>query len=289
MPDETNPLVSIVIINWNGKEITDVCLESIKENTKYPNYELIVVDNGSTDGSVEFIQERFPEVKIIENSQNLGTAKASNQGISAGSGQYFLVSDNDIEVEPGWLTKLVNLVEQSPDIGIVSPRFINPDGSIQDAGGYVTDAGIGRRITQDYKEPREVECTGVTYLIKKAVIDKIGMLDEGYFPTYFEQTDFSFRARRAGFKVYVNPQVNVIHKMNISQKEDSYKYLIKNKNRIRFMIINFPVSRLLKSCGWEILRLLKNIVYLRAHLLIKAHIINLMDLNDLMKKRRGSR
>lgn len=280
-----NPLVSIVILNWNGRKLLKNCLTSIKENTSYPNYEIIVVDNGSTDGSQTFIKESYPNINLIENKKNLGFSKANNQGIIAAGGDFIFLLNNDTQVTKNWLTNLIEVAESDSKIGIVGCKMIFPNGEVQHAGGYITNAGIGRHYSNG--EEGEVEyVTGASMLIKREVIDKIGLLDEKFTPIYFEDTDLCFRARKAGFKVVYTPKSSIMHYEAATTKQKKWMYFVMNRNRIRFMLLNFSKIRLLKAIPWEILRILKNIFKLRIHLLIKAYCVNLIDINEILKKRK---
>lgn len=284
--------LSIIVVNWNKKNYLRKCLKSINEKTIYPNYEIIVVDNGSKDGSVAMIKNEFPEVKLIANKKNMGFAKANNQGITYAintESNYLFLLNNDTEIiDKNWLNELINFSKSDEKIGVVGCKLIYPNGDIQFAGAYVNSAGIGKHITSDIKNPVKVDyVTGAAMLIKKIVINDIGLLDEGYFPIYFEETDFCYRARKAGYKIMVNPSVKIRHFESATMKEDPGTYYILNKNRVRFMLFNFSKMQLLKAIPWEILRFIKNIFKLKTHLLLKAYTTNIKNLKEILEKRKG--
>lgn len=281
-------LVSVVVLNWNGGELLKKCLESLQKNTEYPDYEVIVVDNGSEDGSQELVRKDFPDIRLIENEKNLGFAKGNNRGIKAGEGEYIFLLNNDTEVTKGWLTELVKVAASDPAIGIVGCRLEYPDGEVQHAGGYVTSAGIAKHYTSGGQ--REVEyVTGAALLIKKGVIEEIGYLDEKFSPFYFEEMDWCFRAKKSGYKIIYSPNAEIVHHESFSMKKraNNFVYFVKNKNRIRLMLIHFSKTKLFKGAFWEILRLFKSVFKLRTHLLIKAYIVNLDDIREILEKRRA--
>ncbi len=279
--------VSIVVLNWNGRELLERCLSSLKKNTRYTDYEVILVDNGSEDGSQTLVRKNFPDIKLIENEKNLGFSRGVNKGLKIAKGEYLFLLNNDTEVTEGWLSELVKVARSDPSIGIVGCKLIFPDGTVQHAGGYMTSAGIAKHYTSGVQ--REVEfVTGGALLIKREVIKKIGFLDEKFSPFYFEDIDWCFRAKKNGYKVIYSPNIKIIHHESLSmkQKSDNFVYFVKNKNRVRFMLKHFSKVRLIEGVLWEILRFFKSIFKLRTVLLIKAYIENLKDIQKIIKKRR---
>jgi len=145
--------VSVIILNWNGKHHLERCLSSVLEQT-YSNFEVILVDNGSTDGSVEFVRGRFPEVRIIWNEENLGFAAGNNAAIIATRGDYVATLNNDTQVDPHWLSELVNAAETTPKVGMCAskmlflhqPDMINSTRISVDKAGIAWDRRGGERI-----------------------------------------------------------------------------------------------------------------------------------------------
>ncbi|MFH1587671.1 MAG: glycosyltransferase family 2 protein [Candidatus Diapherotrites archaeon] len=282
-------LVSIIILNWNGMDFTRKCLESIGRNTFYSPYEIIVVDNGSSDGSVEFLRQKRKEgkIKLIENSSNMGFAGGNNQGIDASKGSYIFLLNNDTTVNGHWLASLVRVMDAYEKAGIVGCRLVYPNGKLQHAGAKIDDAGIARNLPEGGE--REVEyVTGAALMIKREVIDKIGKLDEGFNPIYFEEVDWCYRAWRAGFSVIYTPDTTIVHhEGEATQKKQTkaWNYFVMNKNRIRFMLLNFSGDRLISALPYEILRVLKSIVLLRIQHLLKAYWINFKNRKEIREKR----
>jgi GT2 family glycosyltransferase len=217
------PRVTIVILNWNGWEVTSDCLNSLKQ-ISYPNYNIVIVDNGSTDCSIERLSAAFPDVELIKNERNLGFAGGNNVGIRYAlkrGAQYILLLNNDTVVSSSFLASMIRVAEQNPKIGILNPKiyYLDPPGRIWYAGGQFSlwkgfAHHIGQRKRDDarYANTREVSfITGCAFLIKAEVIAQIGLLDERFFMVC-EDTDWSLRSLKAGFKaVYVADAV-VLHR-----------------------------------------------------------------------------
>ncbi|WP_440953190.1 glycosyltransferase family 2 protein [Methanococcoides sp. FTZ1] len=236
-----HPKVSIIILNWNGKEDTVECLESLKHIT-YPYYEILLADNGSTDGSVEYFKGTYPEVEIIENGENLGFAEGNNVAIRYAlekGTDYILLLNNDTVVDPGFLEELVKVSESDSKIAIVGPKVYMYDepnkityigGSINLHSGnmkypYLNQLDVGqfnKEIELDY-------ISGCSLLIKKTAIDNVGILDPNFF-LYQEDVDLCLRAKKKGYKVICVPNSKIWHKVSASVKTSciSYYYGMRN-------------------------------------------------------------
>lgn len=226
--------LSIIIVSFNTKEILKKCLQSLEENG-LKGQEIIVVDNASTDGSQEMIKKEFPRIKLVCNSENIGFAKANNQGIKEAMGKDILLLNSDIEVKEGSINKLYTFAEKHQEAGVVGARLLNPDGSLQPSVyhlptifGAVKEFWFGQKgVFQKYAplgdKPIEVEAvTGAAMLIPRKIIDQVGLLDERYF-MYFEDLDYCRRVKRAGLKVFYLPQAEIIHLHGASGKKISEK------------------------------------------------------------------
>ncbi len=239
------PRTAIVILNWNGLSDTLDCLASL-EHLDYPDYEVVVVDNGSTDGSVEAIRQRFPNVTIIENGENLGFTGGNNVGLRhalpRGAG-YALLLNNDTQVAPDFLRHMVEAAEADPGIGIVGPTIYyhqQPD-HIWSAGGAIDrPRGQTRMIGLDEPDvgqygtaPREVDfVTGCALLVRKSVLEQVGLLDEQFF-AYYEEVEWSARARRAGYCIVSVPKARVWHKISPQTRSDSpLVHYLMTRNRL---------------------------------------------------------
>ncbi len=219
------PLVYIIIVNWNGIKDTIECLESLK-TIKYTNYKVVLVDNGSKNNEGGKIKEQFPEIILIKNSTNTGFVVANNQGIKKAlvdKADYVLLLNNDTVVSNNFLNVLVELAEKDKKIGVVTPKILYyKSDKIWSMGGYVSKVtGISRMIGKgklsqyfiDYIEPEFA--TGCAFLVKTKILKKVGLLDHIYF-AYYEDVDWSFRIRKAGYKIVTNPNSIIYHKKSAS-------------------------------------------------------------------------
>lgn len=222
------PKVAIIVLAWNGKALTLSCLSSLAK-LDYENTTIILVDNASTDGTVEAVRESFGEsIRIIENIANLGFSRGNNVGIEAAlkdGADYILLLNNDTIVDEKLATHLVDAMLRHPGVGIAGPKIYYhgaPD-VIWSAGGEVslwrrsaTHRGIRERDLGQYDDTREVDyVTGCALMAARDVFARIGMLDPS-FKAYFEDTDFCMRARHAGYRILYIPQGKVWHKISQS-------------------------------------------------------------------------
>jgi GT2 family glycosyltransferase len=220
------PKVSIIILNWNGYDDTKECLGSVGQ-IDYPDYDVIVVDNGSKDGSVEKLEKGFPSVFFIKNPVNLGFTGGNNVGMREAlkaDPDYILLLNNDTTVDRSMLSELVKAAESDENIGIAGPKiYFYSDPQVIWSAGTRRDIfmrskhiGYGEKDAGQYSEVKDVaEVTGCAMLIRRRVIEKIGMLNEDYFRTG-EDTEFCLRARRAGFRIVFAPGSRMWHKVSMS-------------------------------------------------------------------------
>lgn len=239
------PLVSIVSINYDQPEVTCEMLESLRKVT-YPNFETLIVDNGSPTKSPDIIRENYPEVQLIISEKNLGFAGGNNIALKQAKGDYVLLLNNDTEVRPDFLDSLVDLIESDEKIGIVSSKilYFYEDNVIQYAGtspinpitsrgrhygNKEIDNGQFNEVTETYYPH------GACMMIRKNVLDELGLLYEGYF-LYYEEYDFTERVRQAGYKIYFQPNSSIRHKESISTgKNSTLKTYYMNRNRLLFL------------------------------------------------------
>lgn len=228
--------VYVIVLNWNGKDDTLECLRSLR-STNYDNYQIVLVDNGSEDDSVKAVRESFPEVEIVETGKNLGFAGGNNVGMKYAAqkgADYVFLINNDTTVDPNYLTELVAVGDSDANIGLIGSKIYyhsEPD-TIWFAGGKTNwlknkgeHIGLNEKDHRQYETQKEVDyLTGCSLLIKKEVIDKIGVLEEDYF-LYYEDTDFSMRARNAGYKIVYAPKSIIYHKVSRSTKPGSANYI----------------------------------------------------------------
>lgn len=293
------PLVSVIVPNWNGESLLRECLESLGK-LKYPNYEIIVVDNGSTDNSIELIKKSFRETKIIVNPTNLGFAGACNVGIKVAKGDIIALFNNDAFPEPNWLSKLVSTLLEEEKIAIAGgPIFYaQPNEILWSAGmridgitGTTWRVGHSKRLSQVSGVNDLDYLSGCAIIFKKNVIDEIGVFDETFF-LYGEEVDWTFRAIRFGYKFKFNRSASVWHKASFTRRKTpskGYYYFI--RSRFRNYFINYPLRYLITSLFFQI------VIYPVAEVLIfktpsnyilarfEAFAWNLAHLGETMKKR----
>jgi len=243
----SEPLVYIVILNWNGKKDTLECLSSLKK-LHYPNYRICLVDNASTDDSVEVFRATFSNIEIIENCVNLRFAEGNNVGISYAlehGGDYVLLLNNDTKVDEEFLQEMVMFSESNSTIGMVGPKIYHYDqlnviwsagGEISFWKGKIAHRGLRQRNSKNFNEIVEVDyLTGCALLVKKEVIEKVGLLDSSYY-MYTEDADWCERTKRAGFKLFFVPRAKVWHKISSASGGGltSFKVLHKIKSTYLF-------------------------------------------------------
>jgi GT2 family glycosyltransferase len=231
--------VSIVIVNWNTKEILRNCLRSVYEQAGEIDFEIIVIDNASNDGSTEMVNNEFPYVILLKNAENRGFAVANNQGMAIARGRYVLLLNSDTVVLDNAIAKTVSFADHHKDTAVVGCRVLNPDGSTQQtcfmfpsmlnmflSSTYLyklfsNNSFFGRERMACWKrnDVREVDVvTGCFMLVKQDVIMKVGVLDERFF-MYGEETDWCYRCKQAGWKTLFTPSAEIIHLGGESSKQ----------------------------------------------------------------------
>ena len=223
--------LSIIIISWNVKNDLIRCLKSLYENQPSNTFEVIVVDNASTDGTVEAAKSNFPEVVIVTNSENRGFAAANNQGIEKSQSQYVLLLNPDTLVHSDSLNILVDFMDKNKDVGVCGPQLLNEDGTIQPSvRRFPTFRGALYRHTAlrylrifrneykkwlmknfDHKTEMDVDqVMGAALMVKRSITDRIGTMDEQFF-MYYEEVDLCYRVKQAGWRVVFVPAAVITH------------------------------------------------------------------------------
>jgi GT2 family glycosyltransferase len=219
-PHHASVKVSIVIPVYNGWMYLYQCLRSVLEQTADIPYEVIIVDDGSTD-EISSLLDRVSSVRVLRNGRNEGFVESCNRGAREAAGEYVLFLNNDTLVTSGWLESMVVLADRDPSVGIVGAKLVCPDGSLQEAGGIVWNSSTfqasnyGRGDNPgkwEYNYVKDVDyCSGACLLVRSAVLRRLGYFDGRYAPGYFEDTDLAFRAREIGFRTVYQPRAQVIH------------------------------------------------------------------------------
>jgi GT2 family glycosyltransferase len=234
------PLVFIIIVNWNGREVTLDCLDSLGR-LAYTNVTTIVVDNASRDGSVADIKTRYPGVVVLEMNENLRFAGGTNAGIRYGlehGAELFLLLNNDTTVDHQFLSALVDRMTSSSTIGMVAPKIYYHDdperiwfagGTLSLWTGTMKHIGIREVDRGQHDTAKEIEyTTGCCILTRRDVVEQVGMLD-GSFSMYTEDADWSMRVRRAGYTIVYEPQSRIWHKLSVSAGGHLSWFKTKNK------------------------------------------------------------
>lgn len=226
--------ISVIIVSWNVADYLRHCLDSLRaEAARHasPSIEVVVVDNDSTDGTVEMARDAFPEARLIVNSVNVGFTRANNQGISVASGRFILLLNPDTEVLPGAMEAMVAYLDAHPQVGSLGPELLNSDGSHQSSRRRfptLATAFVESTILQSYLpnsrllkryycldlpagQTQEVDwLVGACLIVRREAVENVGLLDEGYF-MYSEELDWCYRIKKAGWKVVYLPEARVVH------------------------------------------------------------------------------
>lgn len=253
--------LSIIIVNTNNLPVIGPCLDSIYRHTQDMSFEVILVDNGSTDGSLELIKSSYPQVKLIENGTNLGFSKANNRGMEQSDGKAVILLNSDTELKDNALKRLYDFLFSNPEIGACGGTLIYPSGAPQFSYGCFPSFGrmlwitaskllgikAGRKEralipSRDAKEPFLVEYVcGADLMMKREALDKVGLLDERFF-VYFEETDLCCRILQGGYTNWLLPDVKILHHIEGSFRE---------RKRMRELIFFTSLNRyLMKHYGY---------------------------------------
>jgi GT2 family glycosyltransferase len=261
--------VSVIIISYNTKRFIGTCLEALLERTRDVALETIVVDNASADGSVEMIRSRFPGVILVENSANLGYARAVNQGIARSGGRYFLVLNPDVEVSEGSIRRMVDFMDAHPRAGISGAKLVYPDGSLQMScrtfytfrtvllrrtflGKIFPNSGIVREhlmLDWDHNSEREVDWViGACMMVRRDAYESLGGMDERFF-LYFEDVDWCYRMKKHGWTVCYVPSAVMKH----YHRRESAK-LIPDRQLVAHLLSTFRFLDKWSSAGYAMKR-----------------------------------
>jgi GT2 family glycosyltransferase len=244
MPRSEHPLVSIVIPVHNQWVYTAACLRSIAEAECKAAFEVIVIDDASTDETPGRLA-RIRDLDAVSNDKNLGFIGSCNRGAARANGDFIVMLNNDTQVMDGWLDRLLQTFRQFPDTGIAGARLVYPDGSLQECGGIVFNDGSGWNYGRgdnpdrpEYQFVREVDyCSGACIMLRHQVFKELEGFDKEYAPAYYEDTDLAFRVREMGLKVRVQPAAVVVHHEGISSGTDLNSGAKRNQavNRKKFL------------------------------------------------------
>lgn len=299
MDDSNNVDLSISIVSYNTKDLLKTCLNSVYENSKGINLEVMVVDNNSKDGSAEMVEKEVRQVKLIRNRENVGFARANNQAIKESRGRYILLLNSDTVVISDALNKMINFMDSHPEAGAVGGKVFRPDFTAQpstracldlrtlfisffDLKKLVPPANrgfvikllgplLGKTVRSyvdcylDEEGPKLVdEVPGVCFCVRREVVEQVGLLDENFF-MYYEDTDWSIRIKKKGWRLYILPEAPIIHYVQQSVKKvfnrtfvarckGIYYYFEKHRDRRSILLLKIIVisALLLRIIGLSI-------------------------------------
>ena len=297
------PLISIILVNWNGKKWLKECLDSLMVQT-YKNFEIILVDNNSSDGSVEFVHSDYPEVIVVQNRENLGFSGGNNIGYQKSRGEYVLLLNNDTRVERNFLEEFVKAFYEIPNLGSVQSKLIlmYEPAKLDVCGSYWTDIGFlyhygYAKDTLDPKYNRKMPFfsnKGASMMLKREVIEKVGLFDHDFW-CYYEETDLCHRLWLAGYECWYYPTAVCYHAMGGTAVRFSNSFLQFHnfKNKLASFLKNFEWVTLAKFLPiYLVLNVLLSFVWLfqgkykHFFSLYKAIFWNLIHLLDTMNKRK---
>jgi len=245
--------ISVVILSWNDRHHLQACLDSVVNAAKSRSLEIIVVDNGSTDGSPEMVQTMFPNVKVIRNKENIGFPKGNNIGVRASQGKYVYLLNSDIKVLDGCVDALADFMDQHPDVGILGPRILNADMTHQSScrrfptlwNNFCAAAGLATLFARSrlfggehmlyFEGDRTLDVdvlVGCFWAARREAVDQFGLLDEGFF-IYAEDVDWCKRCWRGGWRVVFFPGAQAIHYRGASTtKKDPVRFALTQQRSI---------------------------------------------------------
>jgi len=291
-------LVNIIIVNWNGKYLLSDCLEGLRSQA-FKSFCITMVDNGSSDGSVEYVEKNYPEVEIIKLAENTGFAAGNNVAIKKAKTKYIALLNNDTKAHPLWLKELVNAMEMNSEIGFAASKMVYFDSPeiIDRAGDVYTTAGTGllrgRSKSSKYFNQEELvfgACAGAA-IYRTEMLNEIGLFDEKYFLLY-EDVDLSFRAQLQGYKCLYVPGAIVYHKVGSSIGHDSSTSIYYSHRNLEWTYLKcMPALLICRTVFQHIIYSLGSFIYFTATgksgIFIKAKWHALKGLKGVLKKRRA--
>ncbi len=294
------PRVTVVIPNWNGERFLDLCLGSLR-NQSFTEFETILVDNGSKDGSLAFVAENFPEVKTIALGENEGFVGAVNAGIEASETEYVVLLNNDTEQDPGWLEALVRAAQGHPESGLFASKLLDfHDRRVLDgAGDAMRLSGLPYRLGHGERDRDQFDAPGYVFgacaaaaLYRKTLFEDVGPFDED-FVSYCEDGDLSFRAQLAGHRCLYVPGAVVYHMGSASTggKRSETATRLGTRNSLSLLVKNLPLSAVPHLLPFFVLGQIARLVTAAATGSLRAHLEGLVGawrhLPLMLEKRAG--
>ena len=250
------PRVTVVIPNWNGRKFLDLCLTSLRRQS-FQNFETILVDNGSTDDSVTYVEQNFPEVRVLSLDENRGFSAAVNAGILASRSEYVALLNNDTEADPGWLETLIGSADSCPEAGFFASKLVDFwDRRLLDgAGDVLRRSGLPYRLGHGELDRSQYDSLAFVFgacaaaaLYRRSMLDDVGLFDEDFF-AYCEDGDLSFRAQLAGYRCLYVPGAIIYHIGSASTggKRSATATRLGTQNSVNLLVKNLPAALVLRS------------------------------------------
>jgi GT2 family glycosyltransferase len=292
--------ISVIIPNWNGAHHLPTCLDSLRCQS-YPDFEVIVVDNGSNDGSLELLERDYPAVRVVALPENQGFAGGVNAGICQAQGEIIAVFNNDAEADPRWLEELAEALARHPEAGMATPKVllfdqrdvIHTTGDFYGVDGVPGNRGVWQRDEGQFdREEYVFGAAGVAAAYRRAMLDEVGLFDEDLF-FLCEDVDLAWRAQLAGWKCVYVPRAVVYHKLSATGGGRIASYYC-GRNFILVIAKNYPIA-LLRKHWWRIVRAQFRIAWeaLRAwrgeaaRARLRGQLAGLWGLPRMLRKRRA--
>jgi GT2 family glycosyltransferase len=250
------PVATVIVTNYNGLKYLDPCFESLFAQEVKGGFEVLLVDNGSTDGSTSYVRERWPQVTVVDAGANLGFAAGSNLGMRLAKGKYIVLLNPDTRVQPGWLQALIEATRWQDNVGAVTSKlvFMADPGEIQNAGslllsdGSGADRGFHQQDHGQFDSREEVfGACGAAVLYRREMLEDVGMFDETFF-NYYEDTDLSWRMRLRGWKVIYEPRavVHHVHAGTSGEWSPFFTFHV-DRNRLFMILKNAPPAMVMQT------------------------------------------
>ena len=292
------PRVSVIILNWNGKKFLKECLDSLQRQT-FLDFETILLENGSTDGSAELLRAEYPRVRLVALSENIGFAGGNNRALQECSGEFIVTLNNDTTVEPGFLAALLAGAEGDARVGMVAAKMLNfyEKGRIDSVGVRIVANGLGQNIGVGEPDLGQYDLAGEVFgpcagaaLYRRAMLDEVGFFDAAFF-AYYEDLDLAWRGRLAGWRCLTAPQAVVFHVHSAtSGKMSPFTVFQVQRNKWFVLLKNWPASLLLRRLplllAFDLAALLLALLRGRGMAACRARLAVLGNLGRLLRQRR---
>lgn len=241
------PKVSVIIVNYNGKILLKRCLESLS-NIDYDNFEIILVDNNSTDNSIDYVRKNYPSIILIQLDSNQGFAKPNNLAAQVAKGEYLLFLNNDTITTPNFISEMIKVLYHDTTIAICQSMLLKPDGSIDSSGDFIDELGVAYNSKTKINIMREISSArGASMLIRKNIFDKLNGFDEKFYVS-FEDIDLGWRTWILGYRIVLVPSSIVYHYGGTTIKKIKSEIAFHGfKNQLSMKITNFEPSLALKN------------------------------------------